>query len=321
MKDEKTLTFIEKAKKVHGDKYDYSKVEYINSKTKVCIICPKHGEFWQEASSHLRGHGCLLCYNENRSKLQCCSKEKFIKKAKLIHGNKYDYSKIEYKNNRTKICIICSIHGDFWITPDSLIQGKGCQKCGIISARNKNKMNQDDFIKRANEIHGNKYDYSKVGYINTDTKVKIVCPEHGEFEQTPHHHLNGHGCSLCGRNNLSENKIYEKIKGNFSDAIRQYSNTFLIENGHPQFIDIYIPSKKIGIEYQGRQHFTPVNAFGGKLEFEKQKIRDLKKYNKSKENGIKILYFSYEKEIPENYIDKIYTQEEELLKTIENYDN
>lgn len=318
---EKTLNFIEKAKEIHGDKYDYSKVKYINSKTKVCIICPEHGEFWQVANSHLRGHGCLSCYNKNRSQLQSCTKEKFIKKAIKIHGNKYDYSKVVYSNNRKKICVICPIHGEFWITPDSMIRGRGCKKCGIISAKNKNKMNQEEFIKRANEVHNNKYDYTDSVYINTDTKVKIICLEHGEFWQTPHHHLNGHGCSFCGRNNLSENKIYEKIKEKFSDAIRQYNDKFLIENGHPQFIDIFIPSKQVGIEYQGRQHFVPVNAFGGKEEYNKTIKRDLKKYNKSKENGIKIFYFSYETEIPEKYIDKIYTNEEELLKTIEYYDN
>ena len=307
--------FIEKANKRHNFKYNYEKVEYIGSKNKVCIICPEHGEFWQEPAAHVRGNGCPICANYKRGIDKRWDKDKFIQESIKFHGEKYDYSQVEYKNARKKVKIFCPEHGFFEQLPSVHIQGQGCPKCA-----GKNMLN-NEIIDRFIKIHGNKYDYSKVSYINTDTKVKIVCPEHGEFEQTPHHHLNGHGCSLCGRNNLSENKIYEKIKGNFSDAIRQYSNTFLIENGHPQFIDIYIPSKKIGIEYQGRQHFIPVNAFGGKLEFEKQKIRDLKKYNKSKENGIKILYFSYEKEIPENYIDKIYTQEEELLKTIENYDN
>ena len=151
-----------------------------------------------------------------------------------------------------------------------------------------------DHLESYNILGNNKYDYTNSVYINTDTKVKIICSEHGEFWQTPHHHLNGHGCSFCGRNNLSENKIYEKIKEKFSDAIRQYNDKFLIENGHPQFIDIFIPSKRVGIEYQGRQHFVPVNAFGGKEEYNKTIKRDLKKYNKSKENGIKIFYFSYE---------------------------
>ena len=108
MEKTKNEIFIEKAKKVHGDKYDYSKVNYIDSKTKICIICPEHGEFWQTPSSHLRKRGCPFCANNIKY-----TNEKFIEKASAIHHNRYDYSKTKYVNNKTKVCIICPEHGEF----------------------------------------------------------------------------------------------------------------------------------------------------------------------------------------------------------------
>ena len=125
-----TESFIEKAKKVHGDKYDYSKVEYKNCKTKVCIICPKHGEFWQEARQHLSGRGCPECKRKKCGSSQKSNIKDFINKAKEVHGNKYDYSKVEYKNSKTKVCIICPEHGEFWQRPYVHLLGQGCPKCG-----------------------------------------------------------------------------------------------------------------------------------------------------------------------------------------------
>lgn len=238
-----TNIFIEKAKEIHGCKYDYSKVEYVNSQTKVCIICPEHGEFWQNTSSHLNGHGCPKCKNEKTSKRCNKGTEQFIIDAKKIHGDKYDYSKVDYVNSQTKICIICPEHGEFWQAPDIHLRGSGCQECGNVSAKEKNKMKQETFIKKAKKIHNEKYDYSNVKYENTDTKVEIICPEHGKFLQTPHHHLHGIGCPICGANNISENKLFNILKENFKDAVSQYSPDFLNENGHKQYIDIY---KKIG---------------------------------------------------------------------------
>jgi len=122
--------FIEKARKVHGDKYDYSKVEYINNKTKVCIICPEHGEFWQNPYSHLHGIGCPKCSGMNKTT------EEWIKMAKEVHGNKYDYSKTQYVDAKTRVCIIChekdkygNEHGEFWRFPNNHLHGAGCCKC------------------------------------------------------------------------------------------------------------------------------------------------------------------------------------------------
>ena len=183
-----TEEFVEKAREVHSDKYDYSKVIYKNNKEKVCIICPTHGEFFQIANVHLQGSGCPKCIKNIK-----LTTDSFIDKSKKVHDNKYDYSKIEYKDSTTKVCIICPEHGEFYQNAGSHLMGIGCPKCGGVI-----KSTIGDFVKKAKEIHGNKYDYSKVEYKNRTTKVCVICPEHGEFYQTPHNHLAGYGCPKCG---------------------------------------------------------------------------------------------------------------------------
>jgi len=252
------------------------------------------------------------------------TQEEFIKKANEVHNNFYDYSKVVYVNNRTKVCIICPKHGEFWQTPDPHCSRKqGCPICRYEKSKQSIRkimgLTKETFIEKAKKVHGDKYDYSKVEYENTDTNVTIICPEHGEFKQTPHHHLGGSGCPICGRNDLSEHKLLGIIKENFDNVVSQYRPSFLKNNGKSKSLDIYLPIYNIAIEYQGRQHFEPVLRYGGMSEFEKQVKRDKEKYKKCKENGIKLLYFSYERNVPSEYIDKIFTSEEEIIKTIRTF--
>ena len=190
--------FIEKAIKRHGNRYDYSKVEYVNSQTKVCIICPEHGEFWQEPAAHVRGNNCPICSRENKGKDRRKSVDDFIYKSIKVHGIKYNYSKTKYVNAKTKVCIICPKHGEFWQIPHNHLNGQGCPWC---SGRN---MDDELFIEKAREVHGGKYDYSKVEYVNSQAKVCIICPEHGEFWQVPTKHLYGRGCPKCGKVSMAQ---------------------------------------------------------------------------------------------------------------------
>ena len=196
-----TQEWIEEAKKIHKNKYDYSKVEYVNNKTDVCIICPEHGEFWQTPNSHLKGSGCPKCGKTIKLSLQ-----EFIERAKEVHNDKYDYSKVNYENCRTKVCITCPEHGEFWQLPYVHLQGHGCPKCKTQMFSNKYRLTLCEFIEKANKKHNNFFDYSKVQYVNAYTKVCIICPKHGEFWQTPCNHLNGDGCPECNKSKL-ENKI------------------------------------------------------------------------------------------------------------------
>ena len=189
--------FIQDAREKHGDKYDYSKVEYMNNHTKVCIICPEHGEFWQKPNSHLNGSGCPKCGSNAIGNSLRLSLSDFITKARKVHGNKYDYSKVEYVNCMTKVCISCPEHGEFCQTPHNHTKGQGCPKCKGNKTRERFILTKEEFIKKAREKHNDKYDYSKVTYIGAHNKVCIICPEHGEFWQKPNGHLNGYGCSKC----------------------------------------------------------------------------------------------------------------------------
>ena len=130
--------------------------------------------------------------------------KQFIAKANRVHGEKYNYSKVYYKNNKTEVCIICKVHGEFWQSPHKHINGKqGCSDCngGVQKTR-------EQFIKDAQLIHGNVYDYSKVEYINNRTKVKIICLQHGEFMQRPNDHINQkQGCPKCVKSGYSKISI------------------------------------------------------------------------------------------------------------------
>lgn len=187
--------FIVDAKKVHGDKYNYVDVDYVNNTTKVKIICPIHGEFIQTPKDHLNGCGCRLCSSCPISKHTTSS---FVEKAKVKHGDKYDYSKVIYVNNKERVIITCPTHGDFEQRVDAHLKGAGCLRCSGNFIKT-----DDEVIQRFRVVHGDKYDYSKVGYVNNTTKVKIICPKHGEFLQTPKGHLSGKGCFKCGRDRIA----------------------------------------------------------------------------------------------------------------------
>lgn len=208
-----TEEFIQKSKAIHGDKYDYSKVEYIDTHSKVVIICPEHGEFKQRPSNHKTGIGCPKCSGTEQS-----NTEDFIRKAKEIHGDKYDYSKVNYTYNRGKVIIICSEHGEFIQIPHDHLHGSGCSKCFEKKRGESQKLNTEDFIRKAKAVHGNNYDYTKIKYINTHTKVIIICPEHGEFSQTAANHLQGQGCVKCsGRYTITTNEFIDKAKSVHGD--------------------------------------------------------------------------------------------------------
>jgi len=234
---DKTQEFIEKAKLIHGDKYDYSNVEYINTCTKVVIVCKKHNDFSQTPSNHLMGKECIKCSYKNASLRNLSTTTEFIKKAQLRHGENYDYSKVNYVDNKTKVIIVCKTHGKFEQKPAEHLSGCGCQTCGKINSHLAQTDNKSDFIKKAIEVHGDKYDYSNSEYINCKTKVIIKCKEHGDFEQMPISHIsNKSGCRKCGikkthmSKTLTTNDFIEKAKlihGNIYDySIANYKKRF-----------------------------------------------------------------------------------------------
>jgi hypothetical protein len=213
-----TDDFIEKSIIKYGDRYDYSKIDYIGNNDKVIIICKEHGEFLQTPQCHLVASiGCIKCSGVNKS-----NKTEFIEKSKKINGNKYDYSLVNYIQSNSKVIIICKEHGEFLQTPSKHTNSKqGCIKCS-----GNFQLNTEEFIKRAKNMHGDKYKYSKANYNNCNKKITIICKEHGEFEQNPYEHYKGHNCPKCRPN-------YSKVQIQWLNFIQSYKKIHIqhAENG------------------------------------------------------------------------------------------
>ena len=278
--------FIKNARSKHGDKYDYSNVEYVNDRTKVCIKCPKHGEFYQRPNSHLSGHGCSKCKGDKTREMQTLTKEGFIKRANDVHESKYNYDKVKYVDAKTKVCIICSKHNEFWQRPTDHIKGQGCPKCKGDKLRERQTSTKEEWITSANKKHGDKYNYDKVEYVNSATKVCIICPEHDEFYQTPNDHLSGRGCPKCNLSHLERSMmIYLDENGITYDYQKRFDWLGL------QSLDFYLPDYNVGIECQGEQHFFPIKHFGDDKSFKKTLERDKRKKALCEKYGVKLLYF------------------------------
>lgn len=243
-----TEQFIERAKEVHADKYDYSLVNYVKLRTKVEIICEKHGGFKQTPEGHLNGLTCRKCTNDSKK----TDVEEFISTCKEIHGNKYDYSKVDYINTITKVTLICKSHGEFVQTPNSHLQGHGCFECGHKLMSDSWRLTDTIFIRRSCEIHKNKYDYSLVNYSNNKTKVKIICPKHGVFEQVPSLHLRGTDCPKCS----SLHKGYYSIKTadrNKKEYLKRKATLYLLNifNNEENFYKIGITTTNLMTRFSG----------------------------------------------------------------------
>jgi len=264
--------FAAKAIEKHGDVYDYSKVYYKNSLTPVIIICNEHGEFLQTPNHHLSGVKCTLCATKIRAKKRTLTTNMFIAKAMETHGDKYDYSKVDYKKAIEYIIIICKKHGEFLQIPISHTRGKGCKKCGTESTSVKVCLTNDTFIQRATETHGDKYDYSKVDYTRIVNNVIINCKTHGEFLQTPNNHLRGAGCPICI--NKTESILYDKIKLIYPSLLTQFKQYWCKKNRNLPY-DFCISELKIIIELDGPQHFKQImNWSSPEEQFENDKYKE-----------------------------------------------
>jgi very-short-patch-repair endonuclease len=286
--------FILKSRFIHGDKYKYDKSIYINTKTKLIITCSIHGDFLQRPEVHyLDKCGCPSCDPTNT-----LGNQKFIEKSKLIHGEKYDYSKVDYEKNNIKVEIICRDHGSYFQQPGAHLRGQGCPDCC-----NNKKSTTEDFIIKSNKKHHNLYDYSLVNYLTKRDKVKIICKEHGVFEQKAYVHLQGHGCPICNNSKL-EIYLRNKLK-NMNISFFQNFKFDDCRNVLPLPFDFYIPSRNLLIECDGVQHFVPVDYFGGENRLEYQMKNDSIKNDYCESKGIDL------KRV------KSYREIEDLLKVIQ----
>lgn len=295
----------------YGHRYDYSKSIYINALTPMEVICKIHGSFWTKPRDHLQGRGCQKCGIENRLAKMLITTDVFIKKAKLIHSNRYDYSKTKYISAIKKVIITCKIHGDFLQTPSSHLKGSGCHKCAIELTRNKIKLNINDFINQSNIIHLYQYDYSKTVITHSHVKSIITCKIHGDFEQTPSNHLRGQGCPICKSSKGEKILLGIFVKNNIK-YIREYKLPYYNRLRY----DFYLPDYNLLIEFHGLQHYVYSKLFhkNARNNFYVRKERDRFKKILAKEYGIKIIYFNYKHlTIPRDQFETI------VLKKLSNY--
>jgi hypothetical protein len=294
-----TEEFVQRATEIHGDKYDYSKVIYLNTMAKVNIICKIHGEFQQTPNKHLsHEHGCPYCGNN-----VILTTEIFLDRSKVALGDRYDYSQSVYVNSSTLIKIRCKEH-DLWFNqrPREHILGQlGCKTCRDIIAHNKFAKTTEQFIKEAQELHGSiRYSYHKTKYNKALEKVEIVCNKHNmSFFVKPSHHLRGIGCPLCN-SSFGERIIKLFLDNNKIQHIHQ-KRFYDCRNKKPLPFDFYLPEHNTCIEYDGEQHYFPVIRFQKHYVTEQNaikihetvKIHDSIKTKYCEDNNIKLLRISY----------------------------
>ena len=215
------------------------------------------------------------------------TQNQFIEKAMLVHNNFYTYEETQYINSESKVLIECPKHGKFSQFPSHHINGSGCNKCAKEKLSTLYRMTQEKFISRAKKKHNNFYDYSKVNFINTKTKIEIICPKHGSFKQKPTHHLSGAGCPKCkcSKGEREIIKYLESIKMNYDYQKRFHD----CKHKNYLIFDFYIPEKNICIEYDGEQHFKSIPYFGGQKALRITQERDRIKTDYCKKNNIILL--------------------------------
>lgn len=217
--------------------------------------------------------------------------EEFIERAIRVHGDKYDYSKVDYRGSELPVVITCPVHGEFKKRPTKHVGSKqGCPQCSLEEMSKRFRLSVARFIEKANETHRNKYDYSEVSFRNLHDIVTIICPEHGEFAQNAQSHMNGCGCPKC-KESLSERDIRLMLEGNNIKYEIEKSWDWLVYKKH-QFLDFWIPELNTGIECQGEQHFYSVKYFGGEYKHKETVKRDKRKLELCNKHGIRILYYS-----------------------------
>lgn len=284
-----TEKFVEKAKKLFGDTCDYSNTVYVNMRTPIQFVCPKHGVMTQMPNQHLWGKGCPICNDGGRK-----STEQFIEDARRIHGDLYDYSLTEYVSRAQNVKIICREHGIFEQLPSNHLKGSICPECAKLEGAEKNKISQEEFIRRAKEEHGDWYDYSETVYVSMESPITFRCPKHGYMTQIANNHVRGEGCPVCA-SSKGERRVYNWLKRHHVPFKSQYmlrGSEDGTANGRI-FSDFFVPEANTIIEYNGIQHYVYDDYYGRDGRFEKQQRRDEDVRRICRERGINLIEIPY----------------------------
>ena len=305
---------IKEFQSVHGiEEYDYSEVNYTGVFCKVFIKCNFCGlkHEWT-ALSHKKGRICP-CKKKHYNKK---TNKEYIKQLKEVYKNSFQYHLVEYRDAKKPVTVICnSCTTKFSQEASYLLIGRGCPTCNIKNRNEKFKSNTQEFIQKAKNVHKDKFDYSLVIYKTARDYVTIICPIHGEFEQTPNNHLRGRGCNECRfekSTSEAENKIIEFLKNLNINVIQSYRPKWL----DGKELDVYLPDYNLAIEYNG---LTYHHSSKGLSKFLDNTYVDpkfhLNKFNKCKENNIKLIHM-FEHENFNNWLEQI----KNYLENQNNYD-
>jgi hypothetical protein len=292
--------FADEARTFHGDIYDYSKAAYKGSGIPIEIVCKAHGAFWQRPSAHLRGSGCPKCGFIKRAANRRRDPDDIISQLNAVHLCRYQYVRDTIEGVSKDMEIICPDHGSFRATPSNHIAGKGCPSCKSKKIGDALRKPFSAVIADFRKIHGSKYNYSKVEYVNADTPVTIVCPSHGDFEQAPYNHLGGRGCLYC-KESAGEVLVASALFELGVSFEREWRDHDCRPRGRALPFDFFIADLKALIEFDGEQHFRPIR-FGGMSEQDAEKNfkaatwRDNIKNAWAAENGFEMLRIRFDED-------------------------
>lgn len=246
--------------------------------------CTIHGDY-KIRYDHLKDYGCPKCSKVSSTNR---SKESFIKRSNIKHNNIYNYDNVKYLTNKIPVEIVCPRHGSFYQRPDNHLAGAGCTYCNY-------KLSNDDFIQKCKDIHGEKYEYDRVKYSKYKDYVEIKCPKHGYFNQLARVHLSGFGCPIC-HESIGELNVSKYLESRNIKFIRQYKFDEC-RNKIKLSFDFYLPDYNTCIEFNGHQHYIPIEHFGGEKRLEIQKATDKIKSEFCLKNKISLIIISYKDDI------------------------
>ena len=288
-----TEKFVEEARKVHGDKYDYSKSVYVKQSVGVTITCPLHGDFVQTPRKHIRGQGCRKCGDDKKSRDCSIGMEEFVRRSKEKFGDKFDYSEVLYRNNKEKVRIKCPVHGWFEMSPSAHLNSKtGCRKCGCEATKARRLQSRGYIVSKSKEVHGDKYGYDNFDYVNWHTPSYVTCPLHGDFLVHCSNHIsNKSGCPKCSHKvSRWEEGVLDFISSLGVEC--EASNRDVLGGME---IDIYLPQHRIGIECDGLRWHS---------ELYRGKNFHLEKTDKCGEQGVRLIHIFEDEWIAKNSIWK-----------------
>ncbi len=299
--------FIDRAKAVHGNRYDYSNVKYETSQIRVTIKCPRHGSFSQIPGNHMQGQGCPICGRETSSKAggltRRISFSTFKRRAEKVHNDKY-----QYKNyggtTAAKVTVVCPYHEEFRQRVRLHLQGQGCRLCRNELFSKNNRYTRADFVKLARKQHGNLFDYSKVEYVKGDQEVVVICKKHGPYRQKPVKHLEGSGCPACN-SSQGERQVARWLVEHEVDYLLQWREHDCIAVEKGAVFDFWIPEYDVIVEFDGPQHFKPQKKIGkfhqtpkqAEAAFKKVQLSDRNKDDWAAKNNCIMIRIRYDEDV------------------------